>query len=88
MELRHLRYFVTVAEHLSVSKAARHLHIVQPALSRQIRELEQDLGVDLFRRSSKGVELTPAGEQFIRDARAIMTDLQNARERVARCPDC
>ncbi|KPY14316.1 LysR family transcriptional regulator [Pseudomonas savastanoi] len=84
MELRHLRYFITVAEHLSVSKAARHLHIVQPALSRQIRELEQDLGVDLFRRSSKGVELTPAGEQFIRDARAIMTDLQNARERVAR----
>lgn len=84
MELRHLRYFLAVAEHRSVAEAARHLHIVQPALSRQIRDLEQELGADLFRRSTKGVELTAAGEQFIRDAKLIMTELQMARERVTR----
>ncbi|WP_431036900.1 LysR family transcriptional regulator [Pseudomonas yamanorum] len=84
MELRHLRYFVAVAEHRSVAEAARHLHIVQPALSRQIRDLEQTLGVDLFRRSSKGVELTLAGQHFIRDAQAILSDLQTARERITR----
>lgn len=84
MELRHLRYFIAVAEHRSVAEAARQLHIVQPALSRQIRDLEHELGADLFVRSAKGVELTPAGEQFIRDARAIMSDLHMAKERIAR----
>ena len=62
MELRHLRYFVAVAEEGSLTVAAeRRLHTVQPSLSRQIRDLEEEVGVALFTRSARGMELTAAG---------------------------
>ena len=62
MELRHLRYFVSVAEQGSVSSAARHVHVSQPALSRQIRDLEAELGVQLFDQVGRRIELTAEGE--------------------------
>jgi DNA-binding transcriptional LysR family regulator len=64
MELRHLRYFVTVAEELHITRAAARLHIAQQALSTQIRNLEMELGFDLLLRESKGVTLTAAGPVF------------------------
>jgi DNA-binding transcriptional LysR family regulator len=72
VELRHLRYFVCVAEHLNFTKAAGKLHLAQPALSRQIRDLEKELGVPLFERSSRFVRLTDAGAIFISEARAVL----------------
>jgi DNA-binding transcriptional LysR family regulator len=81
MDLRHLRYFLAVADSGSVAAAARQLHIVQPALSRQIRDLEEELGALLFSRSVKGVELTPAGVQFALDARRLLIDMESARQR-------
>ena len=84
MEFRHLRYFLAVAEHRSVAEAARHLHVVQPALSRQIRDLEEELGAFLFVRSIRGVELTAAGRQLVVDATRLLDDLQMATERVSR----
>jgi DNA-binding transcriptional LysR family regulator len=62
MELRHLRYFVAVAEALNFTKAAARLRLAQPALSRQVADLEDELGVDLLRRTSHGVRLTPGLE--------------------------
>lgn len=82
IEIRHLRYFLAVAEAGSVAEAARRLHIAQPALSRQIKELEEMLGATLFARGVKGVKLTAAGEQFRLDAQALVDDLASARERV------
>ena len=87
MELRHLRYFLAVADCGSVAEAARRLHIVQPALSRQIRDLEEDLGSDLFHRNAKGVLLTTPGAQFAIDARRVLNDVEAARDlfvRIAR----
>ena len=66
MELRHLRYFVSVAEQGSVSKAAQQVHVSQPALSRQIRDLEAELGVQLFDRVGRGIELTAEGHDLLR----------------------
>src|SRR5438046_9919230 len=66
MELRHLRYFVAVAEAGSLTVAAEQkLHTSQPSLSRQIRDLEDEVGAQLLRRSARGIELTPAGRAFL-----------------------
>jgi LysR family transcriptional regulator, benzoate and cis,cis-muconate-responsive activator of ben and cat genes len=79
MELRHLRYFVAVAEEENVSRAALKLHVSQPGLSRQIRDLEEELGFLLLERSAKSVRLTDAGRAFLTEARAV---LQRADEAV------
>src|SRR6478736_8772997 len=72
MELRHLRYFVGVAEMENVSRAALKLHISQPPLSRQIRDLEDELGFLLLKRTAKSVSLTDAGRTFLDEARAVL----------------
>ncbi len=72
MELRHLRYFVAVAEALNFTRAATRLHLAQPALSRQVSDLEDELGVDLLRRTSHGVVLTEEGKLFLEEARVIL----------------
>ena len=79
MELRQLRYFIEVAESKSLSAAIKKLFIAQPALSRSIKELESEIGVDLFTRSSKGMELTRAGHSFLTHAYAIMRQTEAAR---------
>src|SRR3954468_3297552 len=81
MELRHLRYFVSVAELGSVSRAAEKLFIAQPALSLQVRQLEEEIGARLLERLPRGVRLTPAGESFLQDARAILARSQQAAVR-------
>jgi DNA-binding transcriptional LysR family regulator len=72
MEFRHLRYFVTVAELLSFTKAAQKLHVAQPALSRQIRQLEDEVGLPLLSRNRRSVSLTPAGTAFLSQAQALL----------------
>lgn len=72
MELRHLRYFVAVAEERSFVHAARRLRVAQPALSKQVRDLEAELGVTLLHRLPRGVRLTPAGEAFLVNARTTL----------------
>lgn len=79
MDLRHLRYFIAVAEEGSLTMAAeRRLHVAQPSLSRQIRDLEQAVGASLFRRSTQGVRLTAAGEAFLPQARAVLAQMEAA----------
>jgi DNA-binding transcriptional LysR family regulator len=77
IELRHLRYFVAVAEDASFTAAARRVHIAQQVLSTQIRQLEDAVGTQLLRRTSRGVVVTPAGEAFLSYARKTLADLEN-----------
>src|SRR6476646_2777997 len=78
VELRHLRYFVAVAEMENVSRAALKLHVSQPALSRQIRDLEDEIGFCLLERTAKSVSLTDAGRAFLSDARALLQQADEA----------
>jgi DNA-binding transcriptional LysR family regulator len=82
MELRHLRYFVAVASHGSFNRAAEVLHLTQPPLSRQVRDLEEELGVPLLARGSNTVRLTEAGELFYEEAREVLARADAAVRRV------
>ncbi|MBP0625082.1 LysR family transcriptional regulator [Cupriavidus consociatus] len=84
MELRQLRYFIAVAEHASITLAAESIHIAQPALTRQMQTLEQDLGATLMERSARGIRLTEAGKQLLVDARKILEEEAAAKLRVQR----
>ncbi|HME04603.1 MAG TPA: LysR family transcriptional regulator, partial [Solirubrobacteraceae bacterium] len=79
MELRHLRYFVAIAEERSFTRAAERLWVAQPGLSTQIRRLERELGMRLFERHTRGVDLTAAGELFLEHARAALAAADLAR---------
>jgi len=78
MELRHLRYFVAAGEEQHFGRAAERLRIAQPALSRQIQDLENEIGFELFDRLSRGVKLSAAGESLLEDARGILRDVNEA----------
>jgi DNA-binding transcriptional LysR family regulator len=80
MEFRHLRYFIAAAEEQNVSRAAKRLHVSQPPLSRQIRDLEKEMGIALFERSAKAIRLTEVGRIFLSEARST---LQRADDAVA-----
>lgn len=82
MTLQQLHYFLTAAEHGSFSEAARALHLAQPSVSEQVRQLEAELGVDLFSRVGRGVVLTEAGRAFRPAAERVMADLDGARDAV------
>jgi len=84
MELRHLRYFIAVAEEGHITRAAERLDMQQPPLSQQIKAMERELDVQLFRRRARGVELTDAGCAFLDDARAILARLDRAFETTRR----
>ena len=84
MELRHLRYFVGVGEEQHFGRAAERLRVAQPALSRQIQDLEKELGFPLFDRLPRGVRLNASGQLFLSDARRILEDVQRATRRAER----
>ena len=85
MELRHLRYFVAIAEAGSLTvAAAQKLHTSQPSLSRQIRDLEDEIGVQLLTRRARGIELTPAGRAFLEHARSVLSQVEAATESARR----
>jgi LysR family hca operon transcriptional activator len=81
MELRHLRYFVTVVETGSFTRAAEILHTVQPSLSRQLQDLEREVGTELLRRNSRKLEPTPAGAVFLDEAKLVLAQSERAVER-------
>ena len=82
MELRHLRYFVAVAEALNFTKAAEQLRVAQPALGRQVRDLEDEIGVDLLKRSPRGVTLTAEGKLFLEEAREVLRRTEESVKKV------
>src|SRR5580698_8790073 len=84
MELRHLRYFVTAAEEQHFGRAAERLRVAQPALSRQIQDLEDEIGCQLFDRLPRGVKINAAGKSFLEDARRILQQVNEATTRAAR----
>ena len=84
MELRHLRYFVAIGEEQHYGRASRRLRVAQPALSRQIQDLEKELGFNLFERLPRGVKLNPAGELFLEDTRRVLQELSEAAVRAGR----
>ncbi len=84
MELRHLRYFVAVAEALNFTKAAEKLHLAQPSLTRQIKDLEAEIGVRLVDRSGKHISLTEEGRSFLTDAKRLLGDCAESVEAVRR----
>src|SRR6202171_6466001 len=84
MELRHMRYFVAAGEEQDFGRGTAPLHIAQPALSRQIQDLEKEIGFLLFDRLPRGVRLSAAGTLFLSDARRILDDVDEARRRAER----
>src|SRR2546429_80299 len=84
MELRHLRYFVAVGEEEHYGRAAARLRVAQPALSRQIQDLEEEIGFKLFDRMPRGVKINAAGKLFLEDARRILQQLNEATDRAQR----
>src|SRR5579864_4494740 len=84
MELRHLRYFVVVGEEQHYGRAASRLRVAQPALSRQIQDLEEEVGFKLFERLPRGVKLSAAGKLFLEDARRILQEVSEAAVRAGR----
>src|SRR5678815_5089838 len=84
MELRHLRYFVAVGEEEHFGRAAQRLRVAQPALSRQIQDLEREIGFELFDRLSRGVKISAAGKLFLEEARRILHQVHEATERAQR----
>ncbi len=87
MELRQLRYFVAIVDHGSLSRAARVLHIVQPALTQQIQQLEEELGTSLLHRSAQGMQATDAGKIFYEHALAILKQVADAKSAVNQTTD-
>src|SRR5579872_5925670 len=84
MEMRQLRYFVAVGEEEHYGRAAQRLRVAQPALSRQIQNLEEEIGFELFERLPRGVKITDAGKLFLDDGRRILQEIDDAVARAKR----